>query len=159
MFEGMFQDRLLVAVAGKLKGARCLESNDIRIDSGDGLSLFKGDQISVVNEFLKVFGKIPGVFGIHQIQKQKERLAKTKGDERKLLEAEIRGEEQKLKIESTVMELEKKTYKPYLCSTRSRMHATMVSRSFSSSGDRKFKSASVFKIRLIVSISFSLVIT
>ena len=61
--------------------------------------------------------------------------------------------------EKKLLKKEKKTYKLYLCSTRSRMHATMVSRSFSSSGDRKFKSASVFKIRLIVSISFSFVIT
>ncbi|MFH0961049.1 MAG: hypothetical protein V1897_20385 [Pseudomonadota bacterium] len=65
--------------------------------------LFK-TSLQNIKEIIKRIGSAD----IHQIQKQKERLAKTKGNERKLLEAEIRGEEEKLKIESTVMELEKK---------------------------------------------------
>ena len=40
--------------------------------------------------------------------KQKERLNKTDGEEKQLLEAEIRGEEEKLKIEESIMEFEKR---------------------------------------------------
>jgi hypothetical protein len=49
-----------------------------------------------------------GTVDAQHLRELKERLGKTTGEKRKIIKAEIEGEEEKLKIEQTILELEKK---------------------------------------------------
>ena len=60
--------------------------------------------IQNIKDILKRIGSAD----LHQLQKQKERMVKTDGEEKQVLETEVRGEEEKLKIEESIMELEKR---------------------------------------------------
>ena len=58
---GSLNDFIFEVAIRDLKWAKVIESYDIRMDTGDGFSLVKIDQIFITNKFFEVLGQTPGI--------------------------------------------------------------------------------------------------